>query len=121
MLLAGFATSSLSSLLWEVLWSAAALIGVSALAIVLLRLLARRGIGVPGGREARDTRDSLQLEQRLHLGARQWVYLVRRGKQRFLLGGSEAGGVRLLSELDVDSDAAVKAGEPTKADEETHG
>ena len=99
MLLARFATSSLSSLLWDVLWSATALIGVCALAIAVLRLLARRGIGIPSIRDAKGTVDSLQLEQRLHLGLRQWIYVVRIGKQRFLVGGGETGAVQLLAKL----------------------
>ena len=121
MLQAAFATSSLSSLLWDVLWTGAALIGVCALAIAVLRVLASRGIGVPGGVGTNRAEHDLHLEQKLHIGARQWLYLVRCGSQRFLLGGSESAGVRMLAQLDQSDPAAASDGMKQPSDAEaTH-
>jgi flagellar protein FliO/FliZ len=75
------------------------LMGVVALAVLLLYGGRRFGVGRPSG--------PLELVGRLPLDARRAVYLVRVGKLVYVLGASE-GGLTRLGELD--SDAIPDAG-----------
>jgi flagellar biogenesis protein FliO len=73
-----------------------ALLGVCALAWVVLAALARRGVGIgraPGGAR-------LQVIERLALSPRRHLYLVRVDERVFLLGAAEAGALSLIAELD---------------------
>jgi flagellar protein FliO/FliZ len=81
------------------------LLGVVALAVVILYGGRRLGIGRPSG--------PLELVGRLPLDARRAVYLVRVGKLVYVVGASE-GGLTRLGELDAASvpDAHVAASAP---------
>lgn len=70
-----------------------ALVGVCALAWVVLVLLSRRGIGVgrAGGR--------LQVLERVTLSPRRQVYLVRADQHVLVVGAGEGGALSLLLEL----------------------
>jgi flagellar protein FliO/FliZ len=70
------------------------LLGVVALAVVILYGGRRLGIGRPSG--------PLELVGRLPLDARRAVYLVRVGKLVYVVGASE-GGLTRLGELDAAS------------------
>lgn len=70
-----------------------ALVGVCALAWVVLTLLSRRGIGV-AKRSGR-----LQVLERVALSPRRQLYLVRADERVLLLGGSETGALSVLVEL----------------------
>lgn len=78
------------------------LVGVAALAILLLTLGRRFGIGRPSG--------PLQLVGRLPLDGRRAVYLVRVGETVYVLGASE-GGLQKLGELPKDG-LALPPGDP---------
>ena len=78
-----------------------ALIVVTALAWVALRLLRDRLQGRSGASPAAD--DSLRLTRSLALGAKERVVIVEHGGQRWLLGVS-AGGISLLKELPASAD-----------------
>ncbi|HEX7478221.1 MAG TPA: flagellar biosynthetic protein FliO [Polyangiales bacterium] len=87
-----------------------ALLGVCALAWVVLAALARRGIGIgraPGGAR-------LQVIERLALSPRRHLYLVRADERVFLLGAAEAGALSLIAELDRSPafSAAARASSP---------
>jgi flagellar biogenesis protein FliO len=69
---------------------------VCALAWFVLGALARRGIGV-GSRAASAPR--LQVLERLSLGPRRQLYLVRAEGRVLLLGAGDTGAPALLAEL----------------------
>ncbi|MEY4580733.1 MAG: hypothetical protein RL701_5436 [Pseudomonadota bacterium] len=69
------------------------LIGVCALAWVVLGWLSRRGIG------AQQTAGRLRLLGRLPLGPRRQVYLVQVDARVFVLGAGESGPISLIAEL----------------------
>ncbi len=77
-----------------VLQSLVTLLGIVALAVLVLYGARHLGVGRPSG--------PLQLVGRLPLDGRRVVYLVRVGARTFVLGGSEAGLSTLgeLSEVD---------------------
>lgn len=66
------------------------LVAVATLAVLLLTLLRRAGVGKPGG--------PLELLARLPLDGRRAVYLVRVGETVYVLGGSEQA-LQKLGEL----------------------
>lgn len=93
-----------------------ALVGVCALAWVVLALLARRGGlrarlvgGLPGRAEAR-----LRVLERIALSPRRQLYLVQADARVFLVGAAEAGPLALIAELDTPAVAAA-ATPPTAA------
>jgi len=71
-----------------------ALIGVCALAWVVLQWLARRGVGVPRS-AAR-----LRVLERLPLAPGRQLYLIEADSRLFLLGAAERGPLSLIAELD---------------------
>lgn len=79
------------------------LMGVVALAVLLLYGGRRLGVGRPSG--------PLELVGRLPLDARRAVYLVRVGRLVYVVGASE-GGLTRLGELDADAVPAAGAGAP---------
>ncbi|HMI82518.1 MAG TPA: flagellar biosynthetic protein FliO [Polyangiaceae bacterium] len=79
------------------------LMGVVALAVLLLYGGRRLGVGRPSG--------PLELVGRLPLDARRAVYLVRVGRLVYVVGASE-GGLTRLGELDADAVPAADAGAP---------
>lgn len=83
------------------LQSIVALAGVCALAVVLLRVAAGKGLGrVPRGR-------ALELVERLPLDARSAVCVVRAGSRVYLLGTSDGTSPNLLAELEAGTIEAV--------------
>lgn len=86
-------------ILWPIARVLIALIGVSALAWVSLVWLSRRGVGgvKPGGR--------LRLIERLQLGQRRQLYLVRADSRVFLLAAADSGPLCVIAELDSDQTA----------------
>jgi flagellar protein FliO/FliZ len=74
-----------------VLQSLVTLLGVVALAVLVLMGARRIGVGRPSG--------PLELLGRLPIDARRAVYLVRAGTHTYVLGGSEAG-LTMLGELE---------------------
>jgi len=75
--------------------SIVALAGICALAAVLLRMAAGRGLGrVPRGRV-------LELVERLPLDARSAVCVVRAGGKAWLVGTNDGASPTLLAELDA--------------------
>ncbi len=75
------------------LQSIVGLAGVCALAVVLLRLAASRGLGrAPAGK-------ALQLVERLPLDARSSACLVKVGARTYLLGVADGSAPRLLAEI----------------------
>lgn len=78
-----------------------ALIGVCALAWVVLTWVSRRGLG--GSRA--DGR--LRLLGRLALGPRRQLYLVQADARVFLIGAGESGPLALIAELDSAPPASV--------------
>ena len=101
--LAGFTADLLQALL--------ALLGVCALAVVALKLIAPRIANLGSGQ------GPVQVVQRLALEPRRALYLVRAGSRLLLIGFSEAHGPVLLAELDPQSIPAEtsKASEPPTA------
>jgi flagellar biogenesis protein FliO len=86
--------------LTSVLRAMFALLGVCALAWVLLPLLARRGVfrfagQLSGGRGAR-----VRVLERVALSPRRQLYLVQADSRVFLLGAGEAGAPALIAELE---------------------
>jgi flagellar biogenesis protein FliO len=79
-----------------------ALLGVCALAWVLIPLLARRGLFrlalPPSARGAR-----LRVLERVALSPRRQLYLVQADSRVFLLGAGEAGAPSLIAELEPPS------------------
>ena len=77
-----------------------ALLGVCALAWVLIPLLARRGVfkfaGHLSGGGAR-----LRVLERVALSPRRQLYLVQADSRVFLLGAGESGAPSLIAELSV--------------------
>jgi flagellar protein FliO/FliZ len=73
-----------------------ALLGVCALAWVVLAALARRGIGL--GRPTGSAR--LQIVERLSLSPRRQLYLVKADERLLLLAAGEAGALSLIAELE---------------------
>jgi flagellar protein FliO/FliZ len=63
------------------------LVAVVAVAVVVLAAARRLGVGAPSG--------PMELVGRLPLDARRVIYLVRVGSQVLVVGGSEAGLVKL--------------------------
>jgi flagellar protein FliO/FliZ len=80
------------------------LMGVVALAVLVLYGGRRLGVGRPSG--------PLELVGRLPLDARRAVYLVRVGRLVYVVGASE-GGLTRLGELDADAVPMAEAGAPT--------
>ena len=108
----------LGDMLFSVMRTLLALLGVCALAWVVLAALARRGIGV--GRAAGGAR--LHVLERLALSPRRTLYLVRADERVFLVGAAEAGGLSLIAELDSNhargaatSRAVTSANSPTES------
>jgi len=85
----------MSPLSGYVLQSLVTLLGIVALAVLVLYGARHLGVGRPSG--------PLHLVGRLPLDGRRVVYLVRAGSRTFVLGGSEAGLATLgeLSEVDA--------------------
>jgi flagellar protein FliO/FliZ len=79
------------------------LMGVVALAVLLLYGGRRFGVGRPSG--------PLELVGRLPLDARRAVYLVRVGRLVYVVGASE-GGLTRLGELDSDAVPTAGLGPP---------
>ncbi|MFW6050790.1 MAG: flagellar biosynthetic protein FliO [Myxococcota bacterium] len=73
-----------------------ALAAVCLLAWVSLRWLARRGVGVPGGR------GRIRVLERAPLDARRSLYLVRVGPRIWLVGAGEGAALSVLAELSED-------------------
>jgi flagellar biogenesis protein FliO len=87
------------------------LIGVCALAWVVLGWLSRRGIGVS------QAASRLRLLGRLPLGPRRQVYLVQVDTRVFVLGAGENGPISLIAELETPAlvPSAEIAGTPASA------
>jgi flagellar biogenesis protein FliO len=83
------------SLLFSVVRTLLALAGVCALAWVSLSWLARRGIGVPG----RGKNGRIEVLERIPLGPRKTLYLVRADGRDLLLGTGEGGSPSLIVDL----------------------
>ena len=79
------------------------LLGVVALAVLVLYGGRRLGVGRPSG--------PLELVGRLPLDARRAVYLIRVGKLVYVVGASE-GGLTRLGELDADAVPVAGLGAP---------
>jgi flagellar protein FliO/FliZ len=79
------------------------LLGVVALAVLVLYGGRRLGVGRPSG--------PLELVGRLPLDARRAVYLIRVGKLVYVVGASE-GGLTRLGELDADAVPVAGPGAP---------
>lgn len=95
----GYATALVQSIV--------ALAGVCALAVVLLRMAAGRGLGrVPRGRV-------LELVERLPLDARSAVCVVRAGGKAWLVGTSDGSSPTLLAELPTDAIPSPESPGPT--------
>lgn len=73
--------------------SIVALAGVCTLAVFLLRLAARRGLGRPPKGKG------LELVERLPLDARSAVCVVRAGDRQYLVGTGDGAAPTLLAEL----------------------
>lgn len=82
----GYGVSLLQSLL--------SLAAVCVLAWVVLRMFARRGIGV-GGSGGR-----IRVVERIALDARRALYVVKVGERLLLLGAGDAASPNLITELD---------------------
>lgn len=82
----------MSPLASYVVESLVTLLGVTALAVVVLFAARKAGVGRSSG--------PLELVGRLPLDARRAIYLVRAGARVYVLGASEAGLAR-LGELDA--------------------
>ena len=82
-------------LLGSVLRTLFALVGVCALAFVVLSWLARRGIGVSG----RTRSGRIEVLERVALAPRTSLYVVRVDGRELLVGSGEAGGLSLITEL----------------------
>jgi flagellar biogenesis protein FliO len=80
--------------LYAVLRTLLALVGVCALSWVCLTWLARRGIGV-GARGG----DRLQVIERVSLGPRKQLYLVRADGRVLLVGAADGAAVTLVADL----------------------
>lgn len=90
---AGYGVSLLQSLL--------ALVAVSLLAWVVLRLLARTGFGQGGfGGGGPGRRGRIEVLERRVLDARRMLWIVRVGGRSWLLGAGESGAPEVLAELD---------------------
>lgn len=77
--------------------SIVALAGVCALVVVILRMLAARGLGrVPRSR-------TMQVVERLAVDPRSSVCIVAVGERRLLVGISDGAAPRLLAELETAS------------------
>jgi flagellar biogenesis protein FliO len=85
------------------------LLGVVALAVVLLYGARRAGIGRPTG--------PVHLVGRLPLDGRRAVYLVRVGRAVYVLGASEAGLTKLGEVSDTEADAELGAPKNAEARE----
>lgn len=83
--------------LFSVVRTLLALLGVCALAVVTLRALASRGIGLGVGGPRRNGR--VQVLERVALGARQRLYLVRADNRTLLIGAADGASLRLITEL----------------------
>jgi flagellar biogenesis protein FliO len=90
--------------LYSVVRTLLALLGVCALAWVVLAALARRGIGVVGGvqRGAR-----VEVLQRVALAGRSRLYLVRADGRVFLLGAGDGGAPSLIAELAPETESVL--------------
>jgi flagellar biogenesis protein FliO len=82
-----------------------ALVGVCALAWVVLSVLARRGLlqfasGLGGTRKP----SRLRVIERVALSPRRQLYLVQADARVFLVGAGEAGPPALIAELESDAD-----------------
>ena len=90
-------------LLWPAARALIALFGVCCLAWVSLVWLSRRGVGSrPWSRwlaSPATGASRLQLIERLALGPRQRLYLVRADSRVFLVGSGESGALSLIAEL----------------------
>lgn len=82
------------------------LVGVAALAVLLLYGARRAGVGRPSG--------PLEVVGRLPLDGRRTVYLVRVGRTIYVVGSSDAGLVKLgeTTEGLLHSDPAESTGSP---------
>ena len=97
--------SPLASYLIETLVT---LVVVIALAIVVLYVARRAGVGRPSG--------PLRLVGRLPLEARRAVYLVRVGRTIYVLGSSEAGLKKLGEVPEAELDGSDQAPAPAFSD-----
>jgi flagellar biogenesis protein FliO len=82
--------------LFEMLRTLLALAGVCVFAWVVLRMLARRGVG----RRFVEKGAPVEVVQRVPLDARRALYVVRAGKRLLLVGMGETGAPTLVTELD---------------------
>ncbi len=85
------------SLLGSVLRTVFALVGVCALAFVVLSWLARRGIGVSG----RSRSGRIEVIERVTLAPRTSLYVIRVDGRELLVGSGESGSLALITELGV--------------------
>lgn len=91
----GILSGSTGGYVGSLVQSIVALAGVCALAVVVLRMLAARGLGrAPRGR-------ILSVVERMPLDARSAVCVVNVGDRTFLLGVADGSAPRLLAELDA--------------------
>ncbi|MDX2055444.1 MAG: flagellar biosynthetic protein FliO [Polyangiaceae bacterium] len=88
------------------------LVGVSALAVLILYGARRAGLGRPNG--------PLELLGKLPLDGRRAVYLVRAGSTTYVIGASEAGLVKLGEGNHTVASSSAEVGEalPTLANDE---
>lgn len=101
-------------LLREALWALAALVLVCLLAAVVLRLLARQGVGRPKGGSPR-----LRVLERLTLSPRRTLYLVRAQDRVLLIGAGDGAELRCLTvwaDSEVDGPAAPAPGRKSSAE-----
>jgi len=98
--------AAMSPLASYVIETVVTLLGVSALAVLVLYAARRMGIGRPAG--------PLELVGRLPLDGRRAVYLVRVKKIIYVIGASEAGLTKLgeLSDEGLELEAVDKLGPP---------
>jgi len=97
-------TGGLGGYLAQMLQALFALAGVCALAWGVLRLLARRGIGLNAPRGP----SGVRVIERIALDARRTLFVVRAGERTLLLGTGDGGAPQLITELSPSpSDAEV--------------
>jgi len=91
--------------LWDFARSVLALLGAGALAWLLLRALAQRGLG--------KTEGPVRVVQRIPLEAQRALYVVRAGDKTLLIGCGQGASPSLIAELpDASGTAQPSEGAP---------
>jgi flagellar biogenesis protein FliO len=101
---AGFSVVLASGLVFELVRTGLALLLVSALALVGLRLLSRRGLL---GAKVEETGPLLRVLRRLPLGPRSSVYVVSVGERTLVLGVGDGAPPTLIVDLGTQPPARV--------------